>query len=130
MIGKAVAVNVATDDGAYRPSRLPVCRSLSHADRTQSGMSVLSLMLTNYITDEIQWICELGGESEPEVEEWLSGLSDEEFGHVEFYVDLLAERGRALREPYNRNSTASFESCGSISAALGSAFCTTTQRVE
>lgn len=47
-----------------------------------------------------EWIG--GVEPEPEVAEWLEGLSDEEFGHVEFYIDLLAERGRALREPYTR----------------------------
>jgi hypothetical protein len=41
-------------------------------------------------------------EVEPEVTEWLSGLTDEEFGHVAFYIDLLEERGVHLDEPYSR----------------------------
>lgn len=41
-------------------------------------------------------------ECEPEVAEWLEGLGDEEFGHVAFYIDLLAERGVALDHPYTR----------------------------
>lgn len=39
-------------------------------------------------------------ELEPEVADWLERLSDEEFGRVEFYVDLLAERGPLLGHPY------------------------------
>ena len=41
-------------------------------------------------------------ELEPEVREWLLGLTDEEFGHVAFYVDLLQEQGVHLDEPYTR----------------------------
>ena len=41
-------------------------------------------------------------EFEPEVATWISGLSDEEFGRVEFYIDLLAEKGVHLDEPYTR----------------------------
>ena len=41
-------------------------------------------------------------ETEPEVDQWLNDLTDEQFGHAEFYIDLLAERGRGLREPYTR----------------------------
>lgn len=41
-------------------------------------------------------------ELEPEVAEWLEGLSDDQFGRVEFYIDLLAERGAQLGEPYTR----------------------------
>ncbi len=41
-------------------------------------------------------------ELEPEVEEWLLSLSPADFGHVAFYVDLLAERGPLLNEPYSR----------------------------
>jgi hypothetical protein len=41
-------------------------------------------------------------EVEPEVAEWLQGLSDEEFGRVQFYVDLLEEQGVHLDEPYSR----------------------------
>jgi hypothetical protein len=39
-------------------------------------------------------------EVEPEVREWLLGLTDEEFGHVAFYIDLLQEQGVRLDEPY------------------------------
>lgn len=41
-------------------------------------------------------------ELEPEVRDWLEGLSGAEFGHAAFYVDLLAERGVLLSEPYTR----------------------------
>lgn len=41
-------------------------------------------------------------ELEPEVVEWLDGLPDEQFGRVEFYIDLLADRGAQLGEPYTR----------------------------
>lgn len=33
---------------------------------------------------------------------WLEDLSDDEFGQAAFYVDLLAERGVELGEPYTR----------------------------
>jgi len=38
-------------------------------------------------------------ELEPEVRDWLQGLSGAEFGHAAFYVDLLADRGLLLSEP-------------------------------
>jgi hypothetical protein len=41
-------------------------------------------------------------ELEPEVVEWIQCLPDEEFGRVEFYIDLLEERGVLLAEPYTR----------------------------
>lgn len=41
-------------------------------------------------------------ELEPEVVRWLEGLTDEEFGHVAFYIDLLEEQGVQLAEPYSR----------------------------
>jgi hypothetical protein len=41
-------------------------------------------------------------EAEPEVTEWLLALPGGTFGHVRFYVDLLAEHGAALDEPYTR----------------------------
>jgi len=41
-------------------------------------------------------------EVEPEVRKWLLGLTDEEFGHVAFYIDLLQEQGVHLDEPYSR----------------------------
>jgi hypothetical protein len=41
-------------------------------------------------------------EAEPEVTEWLLALPGRTFGHVRFYIDLLAEQGVALDEPYTR----------------------------
>lgn len=41
-------------------------------------------------------------ELESEVVEWLDGLPDEEFGHVAFYIDLLADRGVGLGAPHTR----------------------------
>ena len=41
-------------------------------------------------------------ELEPEVAAWVEGLRAREFGHVEFYIDLLAERGPLLDQPYTR----------------------------
>jgi hypothetical protein len=41
-------------------------------------------------------------ELEPEVRDWLLGLTDEEFGHVAFYIDLLQEQGVQLDEPHSR----------------------------
>jgi hypothetical protein len=42
-------------------------------------------------------------EIEPEVRSWLSGLSDRDFGRVDFLVGLLAERAETLDEPYTRH---------------------------
>ncbi len=39
---------------------------------------------------------------EPEVAEWVRSLPDDEFGRVEFYIALLAERGVRLDEPFTR----------------------------
>ena len=41
-------------------------------------------------------------ELEPEVRDWLDGLSAAQFATAAFYVDLLAERGPLLGEPYTR----------------------------
>jgi hypothetical protein len=41
-------------------------------------------------------------ELEPEVRDWLEGLSTPQFASAAFYVDLLAERGSLLGEPYTR----------------------------
>ena len=40
--------------------------------------------------------------SNPEVTAWLDGLADDEFGHVERYIDLLAHQGALLGEPFTR----------------------------
>ena len=41
-------------------------------------------------------------ELESEVRDWLEGLTGAEFGHVAFSIDLLAERGALLSEPYTK----------------------------
>lgn len=41
-------------------------------------------------------------EAEPEVAEWLFSLDDESFGQVERYIDLLADEGVHLGEPFTR----------------------------
>jgi hypothetical protein len=41
-------------------------------------------------------------ELEPEVRDWLEGLSTTQFATAAFYVDLLAEHGPLLSEPYTR----------------------------
>ncbi|WP_406401471.1 type II toxin-antitoxin system RelE/ParE family toxin [Streptomyces sp. NBC_00879] len=41
-------------------------------------------------------------ELEPEVEKWFLGLSQQHRGTVAFYVDLLAEQGVLLGEPYTK----------------------------
>ena len=43
-----------------------------------------------------------GVELEPEVADWVEALPPAEFGRAEFYVDLLAERGPLLDQPYTR----------------------------
>ncbi len=41
-------------------------------------------------------------ELEPEVAGWLLTLSDEDFGHAAFRIDLLEDKGVLLDEPYTR----------------------------
>lgn len=41
-------------------------------------------------------------ELEPEVRDWLEALSAKQFATAAFYVDLVAERGPLLGEPYTR----------------------------
>jgi hypothetical protein len=42
-------------------------------------------------------------ELEPEVRSWLAGLSDRDFGRVDFLVGLLAEHAEDLCEAYARH---------------------------
>ena len=44
-----------------------------------------------------------GVEVEPEVRSWLEGLTDRDFGRVDFLVGLLAEHAETLSEPYSRH---------------------------
>jgi hypothetical protein len=41
-------------------------------------------------------------ELEPEVQDWLEALPTAQFATAAFYVDLLAEQGPLLSEPYTR----------------------------
>lgn len=41
-------------------------------------------------------------ELEPEVREWLEGLATQQFATSAFYIDLLADHGPLLGEPYTR----------------------------
>ncbi len=41
-------------------------------------------------------------EAESEVTEWLRELDDDRFGQAERYIDLLAEEGVHLSEPFTR----------------------------
>ncbi|QOC93314.1 type II toxin-antitoxin system RelE/ParE family toxin [Micromonospora craniellae] len=41
-------------------------------------------------------------ELEPEVRDWLEELPGEYFARAAFYIDLLAEQGVLLGEPYTR----------------------------
>lgn len=41
-------------------------------------------------------------ELESEVQVWLEGLTTEQFATAAFYIDLLAENGPLLSEPYTR----------------------------
>jgi hypothetical protein len=41
-------------------------------------------------------------ELEPEVRDWLERLPTARFAHAAFYIDLLAEQGPLLGEPYTR----------------------------
>ncbi|WP_406269003.1 helix-turn-helix domain-containing protein [Nocardia sp. NBC_00881] len=42
-------------------------------------------------------------EIEPEVTEWLGSFSDRDFGRVDQYVGMLAEKAETLSEPWSRN---------------------------
>ena len=64
---------------------------------------------------------------EPQVQEWLLGLTDKEFGHVAFYIDLLQEENVHLDEPYTRQLRASSATCASTWAASDGASATTSR---
>ena len=51
-------------------------------------------------------------EIEPEVRSWLAGLSDRDFGRVDFLVGLLAEHAEDLGEPYARHLGGKVGDCG------------------
>lgn len=61
------------------------------------------------------------GRGRAEVENWLEGLSDENFGRAAFYIDMLADRGVELGEPYTRQLSGKLRSSGSTSAGGASA---------
>jgi hypothetical protein len=69
-------------------------------------------------------------ELEPEVRERLLGLTDDELGHLAFYIDLLQEQGVHLDEPYSRQLRGSSASCASTCAANGGASATTPRAAD
>jgi len=44
-----------------------------------------------------------GIEVEPEARSWLEGFTDGDFGRVDFFVGVLAERAETLVEPDSRH---------------------------
>jgi hypothetical protein len=46
-------------------------------------------------------VAEWSVELEPEVEEWLLALPDDQFGGAAFYIDLLEQKGIHLPFPYS-----------------------------
>ena len=59
----------------------------------------VSLSPWEYSIDAMNWGTV---ELEPEVLDWLENLPDEQFPGAAFYIDLLAEQGPLLGEPYTR----------------------------
>ena len=68
-----------------------------------------------------------GIELEPEVARWLEGLTDDEFGRAQFYIDLLEDQGVHLDEPYTRQLRGKLRELRFSWAGRGSA-CPTTSR--
>ena len=82
-------------------------RSLSEisgdeAIRRLGALEILELGFLRCGRDTIDGMSWGSVELEPEVRDWLEGLVGGEFGHAAFYVDLLAERGVLLSEPYTK----------------------------
>jgi len=61
----------------------------------------LSIARNTYIVDDMGRLYAV--EVEPEVRAWLAGLSDRDFGRVDFLVGLLAEQAETLGEPHTRH---------------------------
>ena len=53
-------------------------------------------------------------ELEPEVQAWLHELPTAQFATAAFYIDMLAEKGPLLGEPYTRQLDGKLGNCGSI----------------
>lgn len=66
-----------------------------------SGERDLPIASDTYTVDCMADLFEV--EIEPEVRAWLEGLSDRDFGRVDFLVGLLAEQAETLGEPYTRH---------------------------
>ena len=56
-------------------------------------------------------------ELEQEVEAWLLTLPDELFGQAERYIDLLADEGVHLDEPFTRQLRGKLRDCAATSGA-------------
>ena len=71
-------------------------------DWAQICVHVAKTLIYHLWYDNPVWVAWGAVEPESEVAEWLEQLSDDQFGRVEFYVDLLADQGAQLGEPYTR----------------------------
>jgi hypothetical protein len=67
----------------------------------EPGLPGLGIASDAYSIGCMSGLCEV--EIEPEVRSWLSGLTDRDFGRVDFLVGLLAEHAADLSEPYARH---------------------------
>lgn len=86
-------------EGAGPVVELQNARHVLDGPRQRTPGQGLAIRSQRNIIYDMQW----GSvEAEPEVLEWLFGLSDAEFGRAAFYVDLLEEEGVLLGEPYTR----------------------------
>lgn len=72
-------------------------RSDLGSDRSRLGIARYAA--TAYSINAMPWGTV---ELEPEVSQWLEGLTTARFMAVAFYIDLLAEQGPLLGEPYTR----------------------------
>jgi hypothetical protein len=73
--------------------------------RVLSGTSRLGLIRPSRFPGSGDSISAMGWgtvETEPEVTAWLESLTDDDFGQAERYIDLLAEQGVHLTEPFSR----------------------------
>lgn len=86
----------AAHRGAGEPGQAR--RGAARGGRAQSG--VLDIAKNAYSIGCMASLYEV--EVEPEVRSWLAGLTDHDFGRVDFLVGLLAEHAEHLSEPYAR----------------------------
>jgi len=77
----------------------PVASSCATIPQPQATAVTDGSVRPTYSIDAMSWgIVEL----EPEVREWLEQLPTAQFATAAFYIDLVAEQGPLLSEPYTR----------------------------